>query len=298
MEKTYKLEDTRKYHSTCPICKGTKLKYWFSLKGYTITKCMDCGVSFVKEQVSQRELDFHYGKAAESMSPIEDCVYLNDENVENLNYYFTALRSFIAEKMPAGKILDIGCNTGSFLDVMKGYECYGLDRSPAHGNIAKKKYGDNIYIGSFEDYKVPDFLFDCITLQDVMDHMSDPVEALKKCNRMLKPGGLLIVKVHDLSSLYAKISGKNFYAFLPPMHLFYFTRSSLRKTLESASFKVLFFKHLAHLMFISTVFYRLARGDENSIFFKIYKKLEGTRFGSIKIKKNLHDIITVFAVKK
>ncbi len=128
--------------------------------------------------------------------------------------------------------------------------------------------------------------------------MVDPLEALKKCNKLLKPNGLLIVKVHDMSCLYAKITGKNFYAFLPPLHLFYFNRTSLVMALKKASFKVILSKHMGHLLLLNTIFYRLSRGNQKKHLFKLYKLMKGTWFGHRKIYKNLHDIITVFAVKK
>ncbi|MBU2265130.1 class I SAM-dependent methyltransferase [Patescibacteria group bacterium] len=252
---------------------------------------------FVKEKLSQQELDYYYCKEADGMDANADFVYLNQENVENIKYYYKNLRSVILKKMSTGKILDIGCNTGFFLDVMEGFECYGIDRSPSHGKIAQARYGKNVFIGTFEDYPAPDWLFDCITLQDVLDHTIDPLEVLKKCNRLLRPGGFLIVKVHDVSCLYAKITGRNFYAFLPPLHLFYFSRTSLTRIFKKALFDVEFSKHMGHRLFLSTIFYRLSRENQNSIFFKMFKLISGTRLGHKKIYKNLHDIITVFAIK-
>lgn len=292
-----KKEKTKIYHSFCPICRHNILKDKYIVNNFTIVCCQSCRLMFVKEKLSQQELDNYYCKESDGMDAEADFVYLNRENIENIKYYYKNLRSVILKKMSTGKILDIGCNTGFFLDVMEGFERYGVDRSPSHGKIAQERYGKNIFVGTFEDYPTSNFLFDCITLQDILDHTIDPLEILKKCNRLLKPGGLLIVKVHDMSCLYAKIMGKNFYAFLPPLHLFYFSRTSLAVALKNASFDIYLSKHMSHLLFLSTIFYRLSRGSQNSIFFKLFKLISGTWLGRIKICKNLHDIITIFAVK-
>lgn len=286
----------RTYHSSCPVCSNTDLKYRYTINNFTLVQCLSCKLLFVKEQCSQEELDFNY-RAGEIVTAKEDGIYLDQENSKNLEYYYGNLRSLILKNSSAGKILDIGCNAGQFLDEIQGFERYGIDRSPSHGNIAKKKYGENIFIGTFEDYPAPNFLFDCITLQDVLDHIVNPLEALKKCNRLLKPGGILVIKVHDMSSLCARIMGRKFYAFIPPTHLFYFNRTALAMALEKASFDITFFKHLGHLMFLSSVFYRLSRGRRDSVFFKLYKLIDGTWLGHRKIYKNLHDIVTVFAKK-
>jgi len=228
----------------------------------------------------------------------EDRVYLDRKNAVNLKYYYRNLRALILKKISDGKILDVGCNTGQFLDEMEGFERYGIDRSPSHGKIAKEKYGDNIFIGAFEDYQAPNWLFDCITLQDVLDHLTGPLEALRKCHQLLKPNGLLVIKVHNMSSLLARVTGGKFYAFIPPTHLFYFNRAALAVALKESLFDIIFSKYLGHQMFLSTVFYRLSRGRQEGIFFKLYKLIDGTWLGRKKIYKNLHDIITVFAVKK
>lgn len=287
----------RTYHSFCPICGGRDLQYRYTINDFSFVRCLACKLLFVKERCSQEELDINYG-ADEGVTVEDDKVYLDQENAENLKYYYRNLRSFILNKISAGKILDVGCNAGQFLDEMEGFERYGIDRSPSHGKIAKEKYGENIFIGTFEDYQAPNFLFDCITIQDVLDHMVDPLEALKKCNKLLKPNGVLVVKVHDMSSLFARIMGRRFYAFIPPTHLFYFSRTALAAALEKTSFDIIFFKHFGHLMFLSTVFYRLSRGNRESVFFKLYKLIDRTRFGRGRIYKNLHDIVTVFARKK
>lgn len=287
----------RQYHNSCPVCGCSDLKYKYTINDFTLVRCRACELMFVKEKCSQRELDYYYW-AGENITADDDCVYLNQTNVENLKYYYKKLRSLILKRVPTGKILDIGCNTGFFLDVMGGFERHGIDRSPSHGKIAKEKYGENIFIGTFEDYAAPDFLFDCITLQDVLDHTVDPLEVLKKCNRLLKPNGLLIIKIHDISSMCARLMGGKFYAFIPPIHLFYFSRPAIALALKKASFEVESYKHLWHVMFLGTVFYRLSRGNQDSIFFKLYKTIERTWLGRVKIYKNLHDIVTIFAIKR
>ena len=288
----------RTYHYSCPICRKGAVNYKFTTNGFTIVKCPSCKLMFVKEKLSQQELDYYYGKNTEDTDTDDDFVYLNQENIGNLNYYYRNLRSLILERISTGSILDIGCSGGYFLDVMEGFKLFGVERSPGHGKIAKRKYGDNIFIGAFEEYKPPDFLFDCISIQDVLDHMVDPLGALKKCNKLLKPGGTLVVKVHDMSSLYAKIMGRNFYAFIPPRHLFFFNRFSIAMALKEASFDIVLSKHMAHLMFLSTIIYRLSREDQRSIFFHLYKLIKGTCLGHLKIYKNLHEIITILAIKK
>ncbi len=280
------------YYTNCPVCHSNILSNEFVINNFTIIKCEQCKLMFVKEKVSQQELDSYYKQERWNWA------YLDSENMENLKYYYRNLRDIIVKKVGGGTILDIGCNAGYFLDVMDGFERYGIERSESAGKIAKERYGDNIFIGKFEDYKNPYFLFDCITMQDVLDHVTDPVTVLKKCNRLLKPNGILVVKVHDMDSLYAKVMGKNYYAFIPPGHLFYFNKNSITILLEKAGFDVVFSKYMGHLLLFSTVLFRMSRGNEKSIFFYLYKMIDRTVLGNIRIYKNLRDVMTIVAMKK
>lgn len=115
---------------------------------------------------------------------------------------------------------------------------------------------------------------------------------------MLKTEGLLIIKVHNISCLYAKLSGSAFYAIIPPYHLFYYDPQTLAFTTKKAGFRIVETDFIAHLLRLSTVFMRLARGDTNSVFFRLYTAIGGSKLENLTIKKNLHDIMTVFEVKE
>lgn len=286
--RTGKLENL---HTLCPLCAGSALANKYKVKGFTIVKCLNCSLTFVRDKLSQSELGAYY----ESLD--QDYVYADPLNVANLSYYFYKVRSLIERKVAKGRILDIGCSSGIFLDVMSGWERHGIEFPSAVANHARSNYGENIYLGSLVDYPERSAYFDCITLFDVLDHMPDPILALEKCNRMLRPGGLLVVKVHDIGCLFARISGSRFYAIIPPYHLFYFNRHTLTSAVTRAGFGVLDIRHMAHLLLAKTIAYRLARGDTKSIFFKIYAMLSATPLGNFRIKKNLHDLITIIATK-
>ena len=72
----------RSHHLSCPICSKDDLLQRYGINGFTIVQCRLCKVMFVKDQLSQEELDFHYGKDTEIMTSDEDCVYLNEKNLQ------------------------------------------------------------------------------------------------------------------------------------------------------------------------------------------------------------------------
>jgi len=279
------------YYKKCPICKSRNIKDKYKLKDYTISECLNCSVVFVKEILTDDFLKNFYQESE------GDFAY-EDGNQEFLGYYYRKIKSEIEAIRPdKGAILDVGCSSGFFLNLMEGWQRHGIEISEKFGKTARKKIGDTVYIGSFENYPVKKNYFDVIALQDVLDHFINPGKDLEKCYQMLKPGGLLIIKVHNISCLYAKIQGANFYAIVPPTHLFYFNEKSLKYILNRTGFKFFKSRFVGHILQLRTIFYRLSREGRNPFYFKLSKLLQNSMLGRIKLYKNLHDIITVLATK-
>ena len=280
-------------HTCCPLCNSEHLNdLYLNVNGFTITRCLGCRLVFVKEKLTTSELLAYYNQ-----TDGEDYIYADPENVENLNYYFRKLGKMIEQQRPPGRILDIGCSAGYFLDVMKNWDCYGIEIPSVWADMARKKYGDHIHTGTLEDSNFPDEYFDVITLQDVFDHLTSPLESLALCRRILKPGGMIIIKVHNIECLYARLTGRNFYAIIPPSHLFYYSKNTLKLALEKSGYSFETSAFIGHTLFLKTIPYRLAQTNRTGLFFKTYQMLDKTMLGNIKIQKNLHDLITVIGTK-
>ncbi|HBA59513.1 MAG TPA: hypothetical protein DCZ92_01560 [Elusimicrobia bacterium] len=278
-------------YKACPVCGGTDLRNKFNVKGYTLAECAACTAVFVREILN---VDYLAGIYQEQ----EGNRFYEEDNKDCLNYYNELVKKEVdAAKPGKGKILDIGCSSGLFLELMEGWERHGIEVSEEFGAAAKARIGENIFIGTFEQYPAKANYFDVITLFDVFDHFLDPGENLRRCRGMLKPGGLIVIKVHNISCLFAKASGAGFYAMVPPVHLFYFNRESLRHILEKNGFTFLKAKFIGHLMRLATIFFRLCKEDKKSFLYRLYEFFSRGPLKDIKIRKNLHDIITVFAVK-
>ena len=279
------------YYKECPICTSKNIKDKYKVTGFTISECSECSVLFVREMLTMDFLKDCYQKS--------EGVAYEDDNQKCLGYYYHKIKSEIEKIKPnKGAILDIGCSSGFFLNRMEGWERHGIEISEEFGCKARGRIGDTVFIGPFEEYSVKENYFDVIALQDVFDHFVNPYGNLKKCYDMLKPGGVLVIKVHNISCLYAKITGANFYAIIPPQHLLYFNEKSLKYILNKVGFKFLKSRFIGHVLQLKTVFYRLSSGRPNTVSYKLYKLLKNNKFGKIELYKNLHDIITVFAVKK
>lgn len=83
-----------------------------------------------------------------------------------------------------------------------------------------------------------------VVLADVLEHLADPERALRLARRALLPGGTLLVSVPNVANLWVRINllvGRFPYAdrgILDRAHRTFYTRASLRRTLEAAGFAV------------------------------------------------------------
>lgn len=279
----------------CPICTSAELSDKYAVNDFTITRCGACDLRFVREELTQGDLVPYY------QAVDEDYIYNDPVNADNLRFYFNSLKPLIENRVPGkGRLLDIGCSAAVFLDLMDGWERHGIEFPGHAGEIARSKFGDNIHFGTIETYgsDTKRGYFDCITLLDSFDHMLDPVDILQRVRDMLRPGGLLVIKVHESGGWYAKISGKSLYSIIPPYHMFFYTKRSLLGLLKRVDMKVVDTRYMPQIIALKTIPFRLAKSMEGNLLYKLFQFLEKRRIGQLKIRKNLGDLITTFSIKE
>jgi 2-polyprenyl-3-methyl-5-hydroxy-6-metoxy-1,4-benzoquinol methylase len=137
------------------------------------------------------------------------------------------------------RVLDVGCAGGAFVKAAQdaGFTAMGIEPSSWMCEFGKKEYGLDLRAGILEDYKLPSESFDIITLWDVLEHVYTPIEVLSDCQRLLKPGGYLIINYPDYGSTARRLLGWKWPFFLS-VHLFYFTPTTITKLLEKCGLAV------------------------------------------------------------
>jgi 2-polyprenyl-3-methyl-5-hydroxy-6-metoxy-1,4-benzoquinol methylase len=140
----------------------------------------------------------------------------------------------------AGRILDLGCGAGTFLEAMGklGHEIHGTElEGPAFDRAAAvpdlQLVSDELSAGCF-----PEKTFDVITIWHVLEHLPDPQYTLSCCQRFLKEDGLLIVEVPNAASWQGRLFAKHWLHLDPPRHLHQFNPVALERALERAGFSV------------------------------------------------------------
>ena len=238
--------------TNCDLCGSTRYVNRVIENSLPIVECLDCGLVFVREYPQMQDtaevIDFYVnGTNEEQANPIL-------ERYEGIyNHYTEIFASFLP---PKAKVLDVGSGYGLFLSKMqkKGFDTFGLDVSHACLEFAKRTYGlNNLFRQDLLASEFPDNTFDLITLWNVFEHVCNPSEVIKKCAKLLKPNGALVIKVPNmkfqklvfrliflvdgirkLNNTYDTGGKIPYLATQPPAHLFGFTPSTMKKYFEKA----------------------------------------------------------------
>ncbi len=139
-----------------------------------------------------------------------------------------------------GRLLDVGCGNGRFLDQMRqlGWKVAGIEPDGEAVSVACEKFGLEVFQGSLEKARFADGHFDAITMNHVIEHVPDPIELLKECRRVLKPGGKLVLVTPNIKSLGHHVFGEYWRGLEVPRHLSLFSPHALRACAESANMDV------------------------------------------------------------
>jgi len=168
----------------CPLCQCEKIFLVWKNKKYKLLKCKNCEILFLypfpenPEEIYTREYFERW--------------YLR--NYRRRKIVFERLWKKIEEFFPEkGKLLDIGCGIGIFLDLMKskGWDVYGQDISAFAVEYCKKK-GYKVFKGNLGDVKISE-KFDLITMFDVIAHVKYPLNYFVMCKKLLNKDTFLIV---------------------------------------------------------------------------------------------------------
>lgn len=139
-----------------------------------------------------------------------------------------------------GRLLDVGCGNGRFLDQMRqlGWNVTGIEPDGEAVSVACEKFGLEVFQGSLEKARFANGHFDAITMNNVIEHAPDPIELLRECCRVLKPNGEIVVVTPNIKSLGHNVFGENWRGLEVLRHLFLFTPQALRACAESAGLDV------------------------------------------------------------
>jgi len=170
--------------------------------------------------------------------------------MEDANYY-TSEREEIFPFVPdhIKRTLDVGCASGFFsarLKQEKQVETWGIEMVKEVAEKAKSRV-DHVLAGSFDQVydKLPSNYFDCIFFNDVLEHMVEPEDCLRKIKEKLSSEGCIIASLPNIRyiDVLKELLIKKDWEYkdsgiLDRTHLRFFTRKSMIRMFENCGYKV------------------------------------------------------------
>lgn len=210
----------------CPICGCDKHIYLFSKSGGHYVRCTRCDMIFLNPVFKEQALKDYYKDLDTEQSTITE-----NESDFYREIYLLGLEK-IKQKIDHGRILDVGCGGGFFLDIAKEnkWKTFGIEPCRNDRLIAEKKG----HIFNLEDER-----FDVITLWDVFEHIVDPNSYLKMLNSWLKDDGMVFIQTPNVDSFAARILQNRCNMFDGLEHVNVYSPVTIKRTLDGNGFNIL-----------------------------------------------------------
>ena len=228
---------------------------------FNVVRCRQCGLMRTNPRPTPETIGFYYPEdyapyVITTVSPEQASQFraLKELAKKLLKPNVNALPS-----LPVGRMLEIGCASGAFLHAMaqKGWDVRGIEFSQSAADRSRK-LGYPVYEGQIESAPTPSEPFDLVVGWMVLEHLHDPVAALRKVSKWTRPGGWLALSVPNIASYQFSLFGNAWFPLQLPNHLFHFTPNSLARVLKAAGWKVekiLYHRDLSH--FIASIGHKL-----------------------------------------
>lgn len=216
-----------------------------------LVMCRDCGMIYESPRFPALTILNAYENAQDA----HDNQYL--QRVDGFRRTLQSLGTRLPP--PPAEVLDVGTAGGAFLRAAldRGYNAQGLEPSATLARQGIKR-GLSITHGTLATAPWRPRSFDLVCLWDVLEHVTDPFDVLVQCNRLLRPGGILLINFPDIGTWPARLAGRHYW-WLLSVHLHHFSKRTLEKLCVRAGFDIFHFQRFWARLELGYLFQMAAR---------------------------------------
>jgi SAM-dependent methyltransferase len=215
----------------CPICSAPRSRPNHHIEGYWVYRCAACGFQFVYPMPTQAQLAQYY--AQQYTVPLERYASQAARNESRI--------SDLERLVPGrGRLLEVGASYGHSLAIarQRGWEVAGVELAPAASAYGRDHFGLAVFTSDLLAAPFAPSSFDAVILWHVLEHTPEPQTQIDQIFKLLKPGGVIAIRVPNIRSLGARLAGRLWPWMCPPAHLSYFSAPTLAGLLSRSGFEV------------------------------------------------------------
>lgn len=231
----------------CPICSSTNVSTICQLyddrygypKDVQMMICADCGHRFSDQPLEPKVIAALYTDYYQR-STIDPESFSAYHEPNRLVGWLNGDYSSAARWVPAGvRVLDIGCGLGWNVayHAARGSDAHGVD-ADRNAKVIADKYDLKISIGLFDPNKYDPNYFDYVTMDQVIEHVTNPVETLEGVWHVLKMDGHCIVSTPNANGWACRVFGRKWLNWHVPYHQQFFSERSISLLAENTGFVV------------------------------------------------------------
>jgi len=212
----------------------------------SLFSCLDCGFIYHDPQLDESDAQILYEKfrdftfrnetADEYFDRITKYPPEESENYQKIDWIKKIVPTHLIK---GGKLLDIGCGGGvfihTFLKNTKNWSAWGVEPTPAFADLAERRLGCPVIASPYRRGIFDDIKYDLISVNQVLEHLLDPLKFLFDIAGELNDGGYIYLEVPDISDLLELPSDHDRFQM---QHLWIFSKETLKKLCQSARLNI------------------------------------------------------------
>lgn len=222
----------------CPSCGSGEWRTLFVKSGFTFVRCSACELVFSNPQVREDLVEEEYRAGGSNDLWVD--VLLSERQLAMDREKFGQLLDELEPYRGAGRVLDVGCSIGLFLELAeeRGWAGKGIEFSDKARAYAVDELGLDVIDSPLEVAGFEADSFDVVTLNSVIEHVNEPRRVLGEIRRLLAPGGALYVITPNVDSLACRVLHERAATFDGRNHLVYFSPRTLTRVLGQEGFAI------------------------------------------------------------